>query len=342
MTLLYKMKHYLLLIIFMSMSMGINTAYSANCTSNCLSIYSNNLTNLGTSISGTVKLIDELGTAGAARSSTVHGLWTRPDGSTVLQYARIGTRLRAEFRLYTGGAPGVYTLEVIDVIKVGYTFDTTTGGSALASLNVAGASNQIPVAIINTNTTSGVAPSMIDFNSAGSFDPDGGIVSYEWNFGDGVISTEPNISHTYTVSGGYTATLTVTDNSGASTNSSVNIKILAPSPPGSVDCLNQCLSVDQISMKYRDNKNLVTGVVQLKDENGEPVYDAVVEAIWTLPDGSTVTQSSNNKSKNKANFKIPANTPGTYTLTVTGINKSGYSFAPEDNKTDFASYSLEM
>jgi PKD repeat protein len=54
------------------------------------------------------------------------------------------------------------------------------------------------------------------FDGGGSSDPDDGIASYGWNFGDG---TPPGSSqttpHTYPKAGSYTVTLTVTDNAGA-------------------------------------------------------------------------------------------------------------------------------
>lgn len=54
----------------------------------------------------------------------------------------------------------------------------------------------------------------ISFSSAGSNDPDGSIVSYSWNFGDGATSSQANPSHTYASEGSYTVTLTVTDDLG--------------------------------------------------------------------------------------------------------------------------------
>jgi PKD repeat protein len=45
--------------------------------------------------------------------------------------------------------------------------------------------------------------------------------AYLWDFGDGNTSTLPNPNHVYTVEGSYTATLTVTDNSGCSQTFSV-------------------------------------------------------------------------------------------------------------------------
>ena len=56
----------------------------------------------------------------------------------------------------------------------------------------------------------------ITFSSAGSQDPDGDPITFEWNFGDGSpLSTLPAPSHTYARAGRYEATLTVRDNRGA-------------------------------------------------------------------------------------------------------------------------------
>lgn len=54
----------------------------------------------------------------------------------------------------------------------------------------------------------------VNFSSAGSMDPDGTIVSYLWEFGDGTTSVDANPVHTYAAEGTYPAKLTVTDNQG--------------------------------------------------------------------------------------------------------------------------------
>ena len=52
------------------------------------------------------------------------------------------------------------------------------------------------------------------FDASASYDPDGNITLYMWDFGDGtkINTTEPTIEHTYMQRGGYLATLTVKDN----------------------------------------------------------------------------------------------------------------------------------
>ncbi len=70
--------------------------------------------------------------------------------------------------------------------------------------------NQAPTAVAN-GPYSGQMGMAVSFSSAGSSDPDGIIVSYAWDFGDGGTSTAANPTHTYTTTGTFNVTLTVTD-----------------------------------------------------------------------------------------------------------------------------------
>ncbi len=55
----------------------------------------------------------------------------------------------------------------------------------------------------------------ITFNGAGSSDPDGSIMSYDWTFGDGNIGSGMNPNHSYGAFGTYNVSLMVTDNEGS-------------------------------------------------------------------------------------------------------------------------------
>ena len=56
----------------------------------------------------------------------------------------------------------------------------------------------------------------ITFDASASYDPDGTVVSYAWDFGDGTTSTGITATHSYATEGSYTVTLQVTDNDGFS------------------------------------------------------------------------------------------------------------------------------
>jgi PKD repeat protein len=86
------------------------------------------------------------------------------------------------------------------------------------------AQNQAPAAVANANVTSGKASLPVNFSSA-SYDPDGTIEGYSWDFMDGSFSTEENPLHEFTVPGTYLVTLTVTDNGGKTASDSITITV---------------------------------------------------------------------------------------------------------------------
>jgi glucose/arabinose dehydrogenase len=86
-----------------------------------------------------------------------------------------------------------------------------------------GSGNQPPVAQVSATHTSGNVPLTVQFSGASSYDPDAQPLSYVWNFGTGVTSTQANPTYTYTAPGTYTARLTVTDPLGVSASTQVEI-----------------------------------------------------------------------------------------------------------------------
>jgi len=73
------------------------------------------------------------------------------------------------------------------------------------------------------------------FDGSASSDSDGTIASYSWNFGDGNSASVASPSHTYAANGSYTATLTVTDNEGASHSSSQTVAVSDGTEPPPAD-----------------------------------------------------------------------------------------------------------
>jgi len=108
------------------------------------------------------------------------------------------------------------------------------GGVNTTTLHVVvqAAQNVTPTAIIDATPISGDAPLVVDVNGIDAFDPDGTIVSYDYDFGNGTTGSGEVTSVVYDVPGIYTITLTVTDNDGASDQASIGIEVLqAPNIP---------------------------------------------------------------------------------------------------------------
>ncbi|MBA3242041.1 MAG: PD40 domain-containing protein, partial [Acidobacteria bacterium] len=88
--------------------------------------------------------------------------------------------------------------------------------------------NQPPVANAG-DSYSGITGQSTVFNGSGSFDPDGSIASYSWNFGDGGTGSGVSPTHAYATPGSYTVTLTVTDNLGAQASATATASVSSSS-----------------------------------------------------------------------------------------------------------------
>ncbi|GAB3853106.1 hypothetical protein GCM10028822_21530 [Hymenobacter terrigena] len=85
-----------------------------------------------------------------------------------------------------------------------------------------------PVAVASANKTYGPGPLTVQFTGSNSSDPNGGALTYRWNFGDGTAnSTSANPSHTFSpptsAPTNYTVTLTVTNPQGLTNQTTVQI-----------------------------------------------------------------------------------------------------------------------
>ena len=132
---------------------------------------------------------------------------------------------------------------------------------------------QSPIAEVN-GPYSGEEDESISFSSEGSHDPDGYLVEYHWDFGDGQISTSANPSHTYEEAGTYTVTLRVTDNQGATDMSTIVCIIsmkanLAP--------------ISKVNGPYRGKTN---EVISFSSEGSYDPDGYLVEYRWEFGDGT--------------------------------------------------------
>jgi len=93
--------------------------------------------------------------------------------------------------------------------------------------------NPLPVADANGDYTGTVDVAVV-FDGTGSFDNEGPIVSYDWDYGDGTatdFNAGPTPSHTYTAAGDYPVALTVTDDNGGTDTDTATAQIAAGNQP---------------------------------------------------------------------------------------------------------------
>ncbi len=85
--------------------------------------------------------------------------------------------------------------------------------------------NALPVAAFAYSPIAPIKNENITFNASLSYDTDGNITTYYWDFGDGTTATGEVVIHNYTSPGTYTVTLTVTDDANGTSSTSKQIKI---------------------------------------------------------------------------------------------------------------------
>ncbi|MCH7471837.1 PKD domain-containing protein [bacterium] len=105
------------------------------------------------------------------------------------------------------------------------------GETGTASLTIV--VNDQPAAQLTADPTAGNYPLSVSFDASGSFDPDGSIVKFEWDWeGDGAYDLDseatPTAGYVYPAAGVFNATVRVTDDDGASAVDSVVITVSEP------------------------------------------------------------------------------------------------------------------
>ncbi len=143
-----------------------------------------------------------------------------------------------------------------------------------------GSPNLTPVAVASASPLSGTAPLEVTFSSAGSSDPDGSIVSHAWDFGDGNSSTDADPVHTYLTGGSFTATLTVTDDKGATAQATVLVDVTAA-------------PVNQPPTAAADASPnpALTGQLVTFFSAGSGDTDGTITYAWDFGDGNTSTEA---------------------------------------------------
>ncbi|HEY8507282.1 MAG TPA: malectin domain-containing carbohydrate-binding protein [Steroidobacteraceae bacterium] len=176
--------------------------------------------------------------------------------------------------------------------------------NALEIIQLDGPGNQPPTALFTPSTIQGVAPLTVSFDGSASFDPDGMIVNYEWDFGDRTSGFGPTATHTYTAPGTYIVTLTVTDDDSATDIADpVTIHVLEDDP----DNLPPVVSAGP------DRSGLVGQTIHLDGsatDDGKPVPPGQLSVSWSVvvgPGEPTWPQGDQFQAHAHPVFTVPGN-----------------------------------
>jgi PKD repeat protein len=128
-------------------------------------------------------------------------------------------------RFHQYAAAGLYTV-TLTVTDNGGATDTETYALQVGSANLP------PTAVASASPNPTTVLQWIRFDGTASSDPDGTVAAYSWNFGDGSPAESGSVRfHQYTAPGSYLATLTVTDNAGATNTGTLSVLVSTTNQP---------------------------------------------------------------------------------------------------------------
>ncbi len=128
-----------------------------------------------------------------------------------------------------------------------------------------------PVVSFTYSPLNPVVDESVTFDASSSYDPDGTIVSYEWDFGAGNITstTEAIITHSYSSAGEYSVKLTVTDNSGLTNSTTKKLRVIEEVIPN--------ISWNMTITATNQLEPVVVGMHPNATEGYEPDYDVFAQ-----------------------------------------------------------------
>ena len=137
--------------------------------------------------------------------------------------------------------------------------------------------NQPPSAVLSTTASAGPIPLAITFDGSDSVDPDGTIVEYDWDFGDGSSGSGESVDHTFAEAGCYEVLLTVTDDEGASDTATMIVVGTNGVPTDEPDVVFDTLPLDMALIP----RDLTTdeGTIEVSGTVASPGYDSVVVEV---------------------------------------------------------------
>lgn len=240
----------------------------------------------------------------------------------------------------TGSGPVVtHSFATSDQYAVVLVVTDTFGLSATNSLLVLVSAPLTPVAtgnlapnpVVNATPRTGFAPLRVFFTSAGTYDSDGTIASLAWNFGDGTTSPSASPDHVYQLPGNYTASLTATDNQGATRSVQVEIQVSAE-----VRLRSQAIT---LFAGGSTTSKAVRATVRVTDPAGNPIAGATVKGAWSgLVGGTSSATSDANGDASMTSSRTSTN--GTMTFQITNLIAPGRVYAPDQNVVSSASITV--
>jgi len=191
-----------------------------------------------------------------------------------------------------------------DPLAGGYTDYGCVGQYSLTGTVSSPSGNQPPVALAQGSPLTGTEPLTVSFDGLDSYDPDGSIVQYSWDFEGGTAADGAQVEHTF-AAGSYTVTLTVTDDGGYSSSDTLTVAVeSAPNVPPTA------------SASASPSAGTAPLLVSFSSAGSSDSDGSITAFHWSFGDGG---------SSSSANPSHTYESEGVYTATLTVTDNEGAS-----------------
>jgi PKD repeat protein len=192
---------------------------------------------------------------------------------------------------YGYGRTVVHTYSDDGVYTVRLTVTDDDGGDSSTTVQVSVA-NRKPIAIVgeDQNTRTGIP---VRLDGRGSYDMDGTIALYHWDFGDGSSADGPVVTHSFPTYGTFQVELTVTDDDGATAKGNLTVTVENVEPVARINGVSRVPSGEKVELDGTSSYDLDGNIVEYRWDFGdgtsqelgpiiEHAYAAVGEFTVTL------------------------------------------------------------
>ena len=163
-----------------------------------------------------------------------------------------------------------------------------------------------------------------DFDGSGSFDPDGTIATYSWDFADQSSGSGETTGRTYAAAGTYEVVLTVTDNDGATGEARQAITLSAPLEVH----VGDLEGVGSPASKGRWNATVTITV----HENGHgPVASATVSGTWSDGAAGMAGCTTGDEGRCDVTMENMKKNVSSVTFTVDDVSHETHTYDPSQN-----------
>jgi len=219
--------------------------------------------------------------------------------------------------IYTAGGTYSITLVVND--------GKVDSEPSITTANIAEV-NDPPIANAGLDQTA-IVNEVVTFDGSDSYDIDGTITDYNWDFGDGNIGAGVITTHTYGTIGVYTVVLTVTDNGGLTATDETIITI--------TEVPHNVMHVAGIEMGFKKAgiNTAGTATVTIVDATDNLVSGATVYGHWSgaTRDVDSGMTNSVGLVTLQSDYVKRAKTMTTFTFTIDRVELTGWNYDAGEN-----------